>query len=392
MFCRTRRFVLWGSLAILASAALLTPGLAAPARAQQKTCHLLIFADTNDRSIGKSVMIDAFGMDSVFHDNIPGNQLKMVRVQGNRLNASTILRTIRDHPVRRQDTLIVYYAGHGGFDRKQGHFLAAGPRGNRYVLRSTIRRAMERKSVRLNILLTDCCSNIRREPLPEAAGGAMLQQVQGIAQAEPAFVSLCWKPRGFVDINSCKTGQIAAGDNLDGGYFTSSLTRYLTRNRRKQVSWQSLTRVVKAATSKKFRDKNPRGISYRDGNQRVVQRDQNPLARLQLEGMGGNVAPAPGPPAIAGGLRFGVRALERNGRLRITQVIDGSPAKRVRLAGNPNAQKLEVNDILLAINGRRITTEREYARAVDTSGRQMLVRIINHRDGRPYDLLVTLAY
>lgn len=366
--------VLSASLAWLSS--FLAP---APAFAQKKTCHLLIFADTADPKIGDSVKIDANAMTKIFEDNIPNSQLRITRLDGSRLTGPAILRTIRNHPVRAQDTLIVYYSGHGAFDRTQGHYFLAGRQANRNVLRTTVRQAMQSKGVRLNVLLSDCCSNML--PLPGRPKGHA-ELMQFLTRARPALASLCWKPSGFVDMNSCKRGQVALGNNLDGGFFTSRLSKFLRENMQREVSWPMLAGYVKTATSRMFRQKNPNGYTYRTGSRWLVQRDQNPTVRMII-GEGS---------LVRSGVRFGVRAQLRNGRLIVTEVIDGSPATRVRLAGSPEPQKLEVNDVLLTINNRRVRSERDFSRAIDRSGREMTVAIRNHRDGKRYQLRVSLAY
>jgi S1-C subfamily serine protease len=78
--------------------------------------------------------------------------------------------------------------------------------------------------------------------------------------------------------------------------------------------------------------------------------------------------------------------------LQIINVTENSPAKRVMIAGTNTMAALEVGDVIVAINGQAIRSERDYANAVDNSPQRMSLRIINRKNGRQYDLIVNLAY
>ena len=70
---------------------------------------------------------------------------------------------------------------------------------------------------------------------------------------------------------------------------------------------------------------------------------------------------------------LGLRVQEQDGQLKITQVIDLSPAFHALL---------EPNDVVLAINGAPVRTEREFSAAVDRSPRTMTLTVRDNRTNR----------
>ena len=79
---------------------------------------------------------------------------------------------------------------------------------------------------------------------------------------------------------------------------------------------------------------------------------------------------------------FGVAAIENNGNgVKVTEVLAGKPGQK---AG------FEVNDIILEINGVRITSEQAYSDAIDRSGTVARMRVLCGRTGQTVDADVVL--
>lgn len=359
--------------------------------ARAQVCHLVLFGDTLDKNIGVSVGVDTKGVMSLFAENLPRAQLRVTRVEGPQLSKQRMLDTIRKTRVGKNDALIVYFAGHGAYDPKQGHYFVATPsaktESKRYLLRDDVRAAMKARGARLNVLMSDCCSNVRK--LRKAVGAPTTKSV--VAQAPPAFVSLLLKPQGFVDISSSSPGQVAMGDDANGGYFTRTFRTYISDNLRKNLTWKKATGDVSRLTALKFEKTHPMGIRFRSDGKSINQRTQTPKARLELGNGDADSKLPPLPPPTRNGPRFGVRAKQKGSRLVITQVVARSPATRVYVGNNPQPLKLEVGDVIVSINGRRISTERQYGNAVDNSGRRMKIQVLNVKDGKTYDVTVYLA-
>lgn len=335
------------------------------ASGQKKTCHLVVIADTQDSRIGTSVGLDLWRIQSLFKQNVARDQLSVTPLSEENANRDTILRTVRRIDSDTEDTVIVYYAGHGGQDSR-GQFIT--PKG-RKVYRDELREALEDKGVRLGILITDTCSNYVR--VRQAYGEAAEYEA---TETSAAFVALCWKPRGLVDLSATKPGEIAMGNNAIGGYFTSELAAYLKQNKDSELSWSNVARGVRREVDALFRSKHPDGVNGPNGRQNT----QTVYERNSISGGGG------------GGLVFGVRARESSRGLVVTEVVDGSPASNITIVDSGVVGALEKGDIIVSINGSRIRTEREYARAIDNSPRDMRMTIINVRNGESIDVNVTL--
>lgn len=72
-------------------------------------------------------------------------------------------------------------------------------------------------------------------------------------------------------------------------------------------------------------------------------------------------------------VKFGIRAVSNNGDgVRITEVVPSYPGAK---AG------LEVGDIILTIDGKKITSEKEYSDAVDAAGRDMKLEVRSKKGG-----------
>jgi hypothetical protein len=364
-----------------------------PVLAQEKVCHVLVFADTNDANIGESVALDASGIERLFTAHIPAERLRISEPYvAYRLSRAAMLNAIAGHRLRPEvDTLVVYFGGHGSWDvtREDGHRVKAR---DEYVYRSEIRQAMDKTGARLKILLTDCCSNLVR---PRVRPLVIERTITPPAQTAAAFVTLFWNPVGFIDINSSARGQVAMGDNMLGGYFTSCFTGHLWDNsQRDGLTWANTIERVRTATAKKFVERHPDGVPFRSGGQLITQKTQTIAARLEISSEPSTPpdVPPPPPPAQPQGPRFGVRAMQMANQVKVMEVFDNTPAKRVQVVGTNQVASLEVGDVLVSINGQPIRSEQDFTRAVDQSGRTMRLVILDHKNNRQYELIVTLAY
>ncbi|MDR1384703.1 MAG: PDZ domain-containing protein [Planctomycetaceae bacterium] len=81
--------------------------------------------------------------------------------------------------------------------------------------------------------------------------------------------------------------------------------------------------------------------------------------------------------------RFGIQAAENKGDgIVITRTFEGLPGQR---AG------LKAGDVILTIDGKKITSEKEYSNAVDAAGPIMKLTIRNARDGKVIPLQIRLT-
>jgi len=79
---------------------------------------------------------------------------------------------------------------------------------------------------------------------------------------------------------------------------------------------------------------------------------------------------------------FGVKAIENNGNgVKVTEVVAGLPGQK---------SGFEVNDVILEINGVKISSEKEYSDAIDSAGKVTRMKILCGRTGQTVDADVVL--
>jgi membrane-associated protease RseP (regulator of RpoE activity) len=79
---------------------------------------------------------------------------------------------------------------------------------------------------------------------------------------------------------------------------------------------------------------------------------------------------------------FGVKAIENNGNgVKVTEVIAGLPGQK---------SGFEVNDVILEINGMKITSEQEYSDAIDRAGKVARMKVLCGKTGQTVDADVIL--
>jgi len=79
---------------------------------------------------------------------------------------------------------------------------------------------------------------------------------------------------------------------------------------------------------------------------------------------------------------FGVKAIENNGNgVKVTEVVAGMPGQK---------SGFEVNDVILEINGTKITSERDYSDAIDRAGKVARMVVLCGRTGQTVNADVVL--
>jgi len=370
-------------------------GTAANVRAQR--VHLLAVGDTEDQVIGKSVKHDLDNMVVAFFILLREGQLDFRRLEGSEVSAEKILSGIEQIQVKPDETLVIYWAGHGAFD-SQGHYLQMPRGGNLY--RKTLLGAMKRKNARLVALLTDCCN----EYSDSTAGKPPVapSSPDPHRKTSPLFEELLLKQQGVVDVNAAAQGEIALGTK-EGGLFSLAMAYMmpgrelaegeqpglgkafgvLWRNSEKRISWQVLLQECRTQVQELFQQINPDGLASHDGK---LYRKQTVTAWALPE-------PAKVQPVVERGSRFGVEAVDNNGEgVRIVRVWAGYPGTRMKAVGSSGVFCLQPGDVILSINGQKIRNTKEYWNAVKSSPLTMNLVVRDVRDGQKRNLRTELRY
>ena len=121
------------------------------------------------------------------------------------------LETLKPKP---EDTVLIYYNGHGQIGRFGAHDLMFDPGLSADTLdRGRLSRKLNRKRARLRMLITDTYGNLSQD-----LSGATFATV-----TRPYIQDLFLEHEGFLDITAASPGQFAIGNSDLGGHFTSAL-------------------------------------------------------------------------------------------------------------------------------------------------------------------------
>ena len=339
--------------------------------ATEPKIHLIIATDAR-AGFGANLVADMKNMERVFRQNVPSSRLEIMVMEPKTVTPDSILETIDAVKSNETDTLVFYYSGHGANDDKNGghYFQLRDKNGKTAELqRRTLLAKMKTKPARLNVVLTDCCN------LDSTSSGTSKQMtVTSPGRISPLFETLFIKSEGTVDITSSKRGEASFLDTTDkkrGSCFTYPLVELLEKHRENaSVTWPRFVDELRANVQKAFLESWPDGYKFNEaGMGTYVQRTQT----VQVYGM------LPGEESARsniseGGPRFGVRAVNHQGLgVRITQVVPNAPGHR---AG------FEVGDIILEINGKKVSNETDYSDLIDASPKQCEIKLINVNDGK----------
>jgi hypothetical protein len=201
-----------------------------------KKVYVLLLLDTDATAIRTAAAKDKATIERIIHDGFKDTRQVVIRtLAGPELTPSNTLLSIDQLPTTKNDSLFVYYSGHGEQVVTSG-LIGTIPNANGrqtvfrtyHVLafehgrlaRANLRTAMEKNSARLKILITDCCateaSKLVRAPLnPEFRTLKTLNTAH--VQAD-CVQGLFLRHSGFTDVST----DAALTDPDAGGFLTQS--------------------------------------------------------------------------------------------------------------------------------------------------------------------------
>ncbi len=212
------------------------------------------------------------------------------------IKAKQVGQWLRELHPNDDDTVLIYYSGHGSMDAFGTHILNFDPEvTNDFVSRDGIRNVLKDKAGRLKLLITDTCSNRVQAPPTIARRYARVQ-----SRERRYTKNLFLEHRGFLDITAASAGEYAWGNDDIGGYFTVSLLDSFTaeadRDSDRFLSWREVFALTQQKTQKLFNE-----TTFLSSNQRklnkIGQTTQKPYAySFPKRRTAGNTRPIP-PPA-----------------------------------------------------------------------------------------------
>ena len=276
--------------------------------------HALIVADTADKNVGPLVDIDGRNFYNLLTDEIPQARRGLVEVlKGASVTKRQLLQKIQELPVEPNDTVFLYFTGHGAYVRERGQVLKMSD--GELVLRNEILDLLKGKGARLTILITDACSNI-----VEPHVLAQMKEAEGIDHDVCRY--LFFRHRGVVDLHAASPGEEAVALRDTGSLFTNSLISVLSEPNRAfrgvPITWRDVVGQTAERTQFRF------NVEYKASKDFRLLFPNQTTQTVKAASLG---EPIPAPiPKVA--WRLGIRVSDTDGTgVRIDEVFENSQAE-----------------------------------------------------------------
>lgn len=186
--------------------------------------HAIIIADTNDSTIGNSVMIDKRKINTLTR-NIARNTgltLKQQNIYGYNFNYNTVKRSLNKLSVRADDVVMFYYSGHS--NNAGGKWPALNLKGRSLKLHNVIYN-LKAKKPRLLLVIADSCNNLTNRA--SSLNSFMARSIP--IPKRNNYEKLFLKHKGTIVMGAARRGEYAWGNGQHGGFFTYQLLESLNQ-------------------------------------------------------------------------------------------------------------------------------------------------------------------
>jgi hypothetical protein len=210
------------------------------------TIHALLIIADADPTIGRAVDVDKARIEGMLKvaSGICRVKTQTLLSSKNEFRSEQILQWLKDVKPDANDTIFIYYSGHGGMNKNKETFLYLQ---DGYFFRSKFSSSLESaKNCRLKILVTDCCSDG-----PESEVGAYRAVI-----SKKALQDLFLGHKGYLHITAASEGEYSWCSPRYGGWFTRAMVDSFDdtsdTNMDGFVSWEEVFNLTRDAVQKKF--------------------------------------------------------------------------------------------------------------------------------------------
>ena len=323
---RKQLLSLLGSLLIIC----VTASIGAPSPADAQEVHALLIILGNERKIRESVDVNREKLVTMFRELSHHCDVHLTIMHSENVSKGTVSRQTftngegdnvieknQDIIKSRQvvawvenltpaanDTIFVYYCGHGAIGSYDTHYLFFDDVNNDILTRDKLSRAVKGKPARLRILITDTCSNRLSQ---EISDELFARYNVGIRTKARSYIEdLFLAHEGILDITAASPDQFAIAHNELGGHFTSSLisqgfTAVADKNGDSFLSWDEAFTAARKGTME-LHGKTPFGPEIAEQLEEKGQKTQEPFAHTlpkRKQGGGGDVSPQVPTPTLS---------------------------------------------------------------------------------------------
>jgi hypothetical protein len=238
--------------------------------AQQKAVfHSIIFAETDDAKIGRSVFQDYDKMLVELATMASANDMTLkeyhhIDAQSSKDNAIKVLNNLQ---VGSQDVVFFYYSGHGARatnDATKFPQIMLGHSDGEFLSLSNIDKMIQAKNPKLRIVMADCCNSILQGLSPKSLSGGVTHLKNNTTENYKNLIS---RLSGNIIVCSSSVGEPSAAYDDGGAFTTAFLTELQKILLTTQATWQVLLENTKVATFNRARHTPLFDIQVRTVNQ-----------------------------------------------------------------------------------------------------------------------------
>lgn len=207
------------------------------------TLHAVILADIDDNKIGDSTKVDFNKIKRLAYDIAINTGMKLAEqsLVGRALNNQNVRTIINNLPVRRNDAVIFYYAGHGQNPQTGTQWPAMILNDQNLELNFVVTK-LQKKNPRFFLAIADTCNDF-----PNYKSYPMTKKNYFNTFKKQNYQNLFLKTRGYIVASGAEPGQLSWSDSQYGGLFTSQFLESLNRQlSSRQANWHT---VMKQATA-----------------------------------------------------------------------------------------------------------------------------------------------
>lgn len=256
--------------------------------AQTPQLHFLGIADTEAKGVGEHVEAALSRTTSAMLGQMPSQRRKEhAALIGPQCNIETIKETVQALPVAKGDTVIVYYAGHGAFDKTNGTLFMPERNPGKALRMRSVMEWVKHKEPHLLIMLVDCCQTpvsgdaVKKKQM--VYGAPLIENVPPLEQslyfdAAPGSLILFATERN----QAVPCGIPMNGAILPGTLFSEALYQCMREPEIGAVGWKGFAYKVKTKVNELFAEhvRDPQGRLVLSNNQRVAVPHQRVWAQM----------------------------------------------------------------------------------------------------------------
>lgn len=206
-----------------------------PAPDDRATLYLILAADTNDPSIGRSVRVDRIEMQKLFEtiEEMSQNQLFVIEkvIEGDDFSRQRIVQAIEAIRPGPDDVIVFSYSGHGFRESATETRWPELDTPDGPISFKTVLQMIQSKGARQFIALADCCNQ-------SIDVGVRLRTVTriGFENIKRLFLD----SKTSVAASGSKPGQFSFGNDRYGGFFTAAFIKNVNKALQSGLGWEEI--------------------------------------------------------------------------------------------------------------------------------------------------------